>query len=162
MSNDSEIDPQPLIGIIGFGAFGRLMAEHLRHHCRLCAYDPALPRGPVVEIRDVAIADIAAVARCPIVVFATPVDKLDETIGAVRPYLQPGALVFDVGSVKAGPAEIMRRCLPAHVEIVATHPLFGPQSARNDIKASRSRSVRSAGEVAFGRPLSSEKSCALT
>ena len=32
------------------------------------------------------------------------------------------------------PAEIMRRGLPEQVEIVATHPLFGPQSARDGIK----------------------------
>jgi len=134
VSNDSEIDASPLIGIIGFGAFGRLMGGHLRRHFRLCAYDPALPHGSTVETRDVAIADIATVASSPIVVFAAPVDKLDEVIGAVGPHLRPGALVFDVGSVKTGPAEMMRRCLPPHVDIVATHPLFGPQSARDGVR----------------------------
>ena len=41
--------------------------------------------------------------------------------------------MLDVGSVKTVPAEIMRRGLPEHVDIIATHPLFGPQSARDGI-----------------------------
>jgi prephenate dehydrogenase len=72
-------------------------------------------------------------ARCPIVVLATPVGCLSEVVDRVSAQLAPGALVLDVGSVKVGPAEIMRRRLPDHVEIVATHPLFGPQSARNGL-----------------------------
>jgi prephenate dehydrogenase len=47
--------------------------------------------------------------------------------------MRPGALVLDVGSVKTFPAEVMGRGLPENVEIVATHPLFGPQSAANGI-----------------------------
>ena len=34
----------PSIGLMGFGAFGRLIARHLKPHCRLLAFDPALPR----------------------------------------------------------------------------------------------------------------------
>jgi prephenate dehydrogenase len=43
--------------------------------------------------------------------------------------------VLDVGSVKAVAAAAMRDGLPAHVAIVATHPLFGPQSARDGLRS---------------------------
>lgn len=121
----------PRLGIIGFGAFGRLMAQHLRPHFRLCAYDPALPPGCGAE--GVPIEGLAAVAGCPFVVLAVPVSQMAETARAIGPYLAPGALVLDVGSVKVEPAAIMLRELPPHVGIVATHPLFGPQSARGGI-----------------------------
>jgi len=133
VSDDSNITSRPFIGIIGFGAFGRLMADHLRQHFRLCAHDPAIPPGPASEMHDVMLTSLAAAARCPVVVLATPVSRLDETVRAIGPHLRPGALVLDVGSVKAAPAEIMRRGLPEQVEIIATHPLFGPQSARDGI-----------------------------
>ncbi|WP_424810658.1 prephenate dehydrogenase/arogenate dehydrogenase family protein [Roseococcus sp. YIM B11640] len=121
---------QPRIGIIGFGAFGRLMAQHLRPHFPLCAHDPDL--GAAMEgVARVSLQDAAA---CPIIVLATPVGALAEVVESIAPHLAPGALVLDVGSVKSIPAEIMRRGLPAHVEIVATHPLFGPQSARDGIR----------------------------
>ena len=116
---------RPSLGIIGFGAFGRLMAAHLRPWFRLYAYDTAvapLPDG-------VEQADLATVACCAVVVLATPVGQFESVIRQLSPHLRPGTLVLDVGSVKVVPSEIMLRGLPSHVEVVATHPLFGPQSA---------------------------------
>ena len=114
---------QSSLGIIGFGAFGQLMAAHLRPWFDLYAYDPG----------DAANSDLVTVARCEVVVLATPVGQFEQVIQDIGPHLRPGALVLDVGSVKVGPAEVMLRSLPAHVDIVATHPLFGPQSARNGL-----------------------------
>ncbi|WP_347265504.1 prephenate dehydrogenase [Roseococcus pinisoli] len=118
------------IGIIGFGAFGRLIATHLGPHFGLCAYDPA-PSAPMPGVAPV---DLATAAACPIVILAMPVGAMEETVRAIGPHLRHGALVVDVGSVKMLPAEIMRRGLPDHADIVATHPLFGPQSARDGIR----------------------------
>ena len=134
MSNGSNTAFRPCIGIIGLGAFGRLMAQHLRQPFRLCAYDPALLPGSVDDRHGVMLTSLPAAASCPIVVLATPVNQLEDTVQAISPYLRPGSLVLDVGSVKLVPVEIMMRGLPEHVEIVATHPLFGPQSARDGIK----------------------------
>jgi prephenate dehydrogenase len=122
------------LGIIGFGAFGRLIAQHLQSHFRLYAYDPAPPPAAYLGTHDVTMTTLAEVAACPIVVLAVPVSRLADTVAAIRSDLAPGSLVLDVGSVKVIPAEIMRQGLPDHVDIVATHPLFGPQSARDGIR----------------------------
>jgi prephenate dehydrogenase len=122
---------KPLLGIIGFGAFGRLMAHHLGAYYQLRAYDPAIAHG--ADDENVAISSLVDVAACPIVVLAMPVNRLAEVAAAIAPHLRPGTLVLDVGSVKVVPARLMRDLLPEHVEIVATHPLFGPQSAREGI-----------------------------
>ncbi len=131
----SKTMPGLTIGIIGFGAFGQLIARHLRPHFRLCAYDPAPGLQRMADCHGVALTSLEAAAACPVVVLATPVGRLEEIVNAVAPHIRPGSLVLDVGSVKTGPAEIMARGLPAHAEIVATHPLFGPQSARDGIAA---------------------------
>ncbi|MBX3537305.1 MAG: prephenate dehydrogenase [Chelatococcus sp.] len=123
----------PLLGIIGFGAFARLMAHHLGAHFRIRAYDPALPAGSMEGLPAVEITDMASAARCPIVVLATPVSALKDVLADIAPHLGAGTLVLDVGSVKVIPAEIMARGLPSDVDIVATHPLFGPQSARDGL-----------------------------
>ena len=133
MSTHSNINSRPLIGIIGFGAFGRLTARYLRPYFRMCAYDPAQPPGDGAEAHDVVLTDLSSAANCPIVILAMPVNQLKGSVAAINPYLRPGSLVVDVGSVKMVPVEIMRRGLPEHVEIVAMHPLFGPQSARDGI-----------------------------
>ncbi len=131
--SDMSNNPSPFIGIIGFGAFGRLMARHLRHHFPLCAYDPAMPPGNGAGMPGVVLASLEVAARCAVVVLAMPVDRLAETVAAIGPHLLPGTLVLDICSVKAMPAEIMKQGLPEHVDIIATHPLFGPQSARSGI-----------------------------
>lgn len=124
--------PALSVGLIGFGAFGRLIAHHLAPHARVLAHDPFVAAdafGP-----DAVAVDLATAAACPVVILATPVSGLREAARAAAPHLRPGALVVDVGSVKLVPAAILREELPAHVAILATHPLFGPQSARNGIR----------------------------
>jgi prephenate dehydrogenase len=122
------------LGIIGLGAFGRLMAEHLSPHFRLYGFDPAVSEDDAAAMKGVALASLSVVACCDIVVLATPVNSFGAVIAAIRPYLRPGTLALDVGSVKIAPCAIMNRDLPEGVDIVGTHPLFGPQSARGGIR----------------------------
>ncbi|TPW18248.1 MAG: prephenate dehydrogenase [bacterium] len=129
----SDTMSSPSVGIIGFGAFGQLIARHIRPYFRLYAYDPASGLQSIADGLGVALTSLERAASCPVIVLATPVGRLAEVVDAVAPHIQPGSLVFDVGSVKLGPADIMRRGLPEYAGIVATHPLFGPQSARDDI-----------------------------
>lgn len=120
----------PRLGLIGFGAFGQLIARHLRHHFRILAHDPAADSLPIDSVDLVGIAEAAA---CPFVILAVPVDRLADAVDRIAPHVKPGALIFDVGSVKMMPAQILAQRLPDHVNIIATHPLFGPQSTRNGL-----------------------------
>jgi prephenate dehydrogenase len=128
-----QSEPPQTVGIIGFGAFGRLIATHLRNHFALTAYDPATTTRGWDEALGVLHADLATAAACDIVILATPVDRLAAALIAIRDHLKPGALVLDVCSVKLVPAQLMRDLLPDTVEAIGTHPLFGPQSGRDGI-----------------------------
>jgi prephenate dehydrogenase len=130
LKNRSRARPQKTIGLIGLGAFGRLIAAHLGAHFPILGHDPAVTG----DIKGVSLRPLAEAAACDVVILATPVPTLGSVIKIINPYLRPGALVLDVGSVKVIPARIMRAGLPAHVDIVGTHPMFGPQSARGGVK----------------------------
>lgn len=119
------------VSIIGFGAFGRLAARHLRGHARLCVCDPRrrAPDLPQVELPEA--------AGCDVVIVAVPLSRMEAVLRALAPHLRPGAIVVDVASVKIEPARLMLRLLPDHVEILATHPLLGPESARNGVAGHR-------------------------
>lgn len=132
MRNASARASAPQLGIIGFGAFGQLMVRELHPHFPLVAHDPAPDRAAAARY-GVTLVGLERVARCPVVVLAVPVAQLAGCIAAIAPHLAPGALVLDVGSVKSGPAALLRLGLPDHVRIVATHPLFGPQSAARGV-----------------------------
>ncbi|TAJ33992.1 prephenate dehydrogenase [Bosea sp. (in: a-proteobacteria)] len=121
------------IGIMGFGAFGRLMARHLQPHFALRIHDLHCPPSPDDGGRGLSPATAAEVAACDLVILAVPVPAIPDAIAALHPHLRAGTVVLDVGSVKIGPARALVEGLPTHVGIVGTHPLFGPQSARNGL-----------------------------
>lgn len=135
MSFTSPRPVRPSLGLIGFGAFGRLIAAHLAQHFRVHAHDASLAEGCVTD--HIVGCGLAEAAACPVVVLATPVAAIPDVVAAICPHLRPGVLVLDVGSVKVVPARAMRDGLPAHAAIVATHPLFGPQSAEGGLRGAR-------------------------
>lgn len=121
------------LGLIGFGAFGQLAAAALGREFAITAHDPDPGARAAMQRLGVAVGSLESVAACPIVVIAAPVSAFGEIAATIAPHLAPGALVCDVGSVKMAPAAVLDAALPAHVRIIATHPLFGPQSARDGI-----------------------------
>ena len=133
MTNLLISDEKPSLGLIGFGAFGQLAAKTLAPHFALVVHDPDPKAQAAMARQELCPARFARAAACPVVVLAAPVAALGEIVPALGPHLAPGALVLDVGSVKIGPAALLEAHVPADVEIIATHPLFGPQSAADGL-----------------------------
>lgn len=120
------------VGILGFGAFGRLIAEHLHAYFQVTVSDPAgVPDDQLAA--GISFGGLAEVGRADLVILAVPIETLRSAILSLNPHLRPGTIVLDVTSVKVEPVRIMRELLPSHVEIVGTHPLFGPQSSHDGI-----------------------------
>lgn len=132
-STKTSIRAVSTVGIMGFGAFGRLMARHLQPHFALRVFDPERPPSPDPSGRGLEPAEIAEVAGCDLVILAVPVSAIASAVAELGPHLRAGSLVLDVGSVKIAPGRLLETGLPDHVEIIGTHPLFGPQSARDGI-----------------------------
>lgn len=126
-------EPRKTLGLFGLGAFGQLAAKHLAPHFDVRAYDPAPDAAARAKALGVEAADMAEAASADIVILAMPVQALEELCRQIAPLLREGALVMDVCSVKVKPMETMRAQLPAHVRLVGTHPLFGPESARDGV-----------------------------
>lgn len=70
----------------------------------------------------------AAAAQADLVVVATPVTRIGEIIERIAPHLKPGAIVTDVGSVKA---EICRQAAltlaATKATFVGSHPMAGSE-----------------------------------
>ncbi|MDI6640032.1 MAG: prephenate dehydrogenase/arogenate dehydrogenase family protein, partial [Methanocellales archaeon] len=60
-----------------------------------------------------------------IVLISVPIDVTEEVIGEIAPCMRPSSLLMDVTSVKKGPMKAMRKA-PKGVELIGTHPMFGP------------------------------------
>jgi prephenate dehydrogenase len=118
------------LGLVGFGQFGRLAARLLKAHFEVMVTDSAPGAKMAAREAGVAFGTLEDVAAREVVVVAVPVAAMPAVFAALAAHLRPGTLVVDVGSVKMLPAQWMAEILPAHVDLVATHPLFGPQSAK--------------------------------
>ncbi len=92
------------------GAGGRRSRLELAHR-----------RGLVDEIDEPA----AAAHGADLLVLATPVGVMSGVLEEVAPQLSSGALVTDVGSVKAVLAETLPGLLPPGVSYVGAHPMAG-------------------------------------
>ena len=124
------------IGIIGFGQFGQFMARHLAPFFETAVCDTA-DLKPEAEKIGVGWSDFETVAGRKIVIFAVPLKSFETVLRRAVPFLRENALCFDVCSVKIEPLRLMCEILPETVEIVGTHPLFGPQSGREGIAGLR-------------------------
>lgn len=134
MNFENQQSTKKSVGIIGFGSFGMLIARHIGRYFDVSAYDTSSDFTDRATELGVTPSSLEAVAQCDVIVLATPVSRCAEVVTSIAPFCRPGALIVDVGSVKVQPCEVMERILPEHVNIVATHPLFGPESARHGIE----------------------------
>jgi prephenate dehydrogenase len=146
------------LGLIGLGQFGQLAALHLAPLFDILATDTAADGAARAEALGIRFGTLSDAAARDIVIVAVPVVAMPQTFEAIAPHLRPDALVIDVGSVKTLPSQWMVELLPDHVDLVATHPLFGPQSARTGLAGLRLvvcpiRGDRSEKVVALGRSL---------
>lgn len=127
---------KPALGIIGFGQFGQFMASHLTPHFQVFAFDKHDYRKEMTTL-GVQSADLNTIAHLPIIILAIPVQHLEKLLRELGPLVQSGTLVIDVASVKVKPVALMQHYLASDVEIIGTHPLFGPQSGKDGIKGLR-------------------------
>jgi len=121
------------IGMIGFGRFGRFAAEILKYDFEVYVCD----RKKVPRRKGVTVTSFEEVARKPFLLLCVAISEIQSVCRKLRPLLKKGQLVLDTCSVKERPLAIMTQLLPRSVEILGTHPLFGPDSARPGIKGLR-------------------------
>ncbi len=125
------------LGVIGCGLIGGSFALAMKHAGlaeRVVGYSRT-PATTALALRLGAIdaaADSAAgaVAGSDIVLLAVPVAATETTLKSIRPALEPGVLMMDVGSTKRDVVDAARRALRERIEcFVPAHPIAGKESA---------------------------------
>ena len=112
------------IGIIGFGRFGKVLANILQRGFTIKAYDPK-PNGPFPGVQ---FLDLDVVLNEKVIFIAVPIRHFESVIIDISTKIKQETTLIDVCSVKNYPVNIMMKILPDHVGIIATHPMFGPDS----------------------------------
>lgn len=123
-------DPRPPFGILGLGRFGNLVARVLAPYGDVWAHDPSAPSVPSC----VQLVSCEEACGARIVILAVPMRNLPSVLRRMSRHLRRPALVVDTASVKSLPSRWMVEQLPSWADLLATHPLFGPDSAENGIE----------------------------
>jgi prephenate dehydrogenase len=122
--------------IIGFGRFGQLLANILRQEFSVITFDVRENREEAERL-GVEFVSFDQACREPTIFFCVPISKFAGVVRDAVPHLKPGTLVMDTCSVKVHPVQVMQQALPETVQALATHPLFGPDSAKNGLAGLR-------------------------
>ena len=131
--------PFARVAIIGMGLIGSSVARGVRVHMpsvRLTVHDADPGVGARVAALDLAddVTDTAAAAviDADLVLLCVPVLAMRGVGQAIAAELSDGAVVSDVGSVKAQVAADLAEVLPASVAIVPAHPVAGTERSGPD------------------------------
>jgi prephenate dehydrogenase len=130
-ASDKVEPPEKNLGIYGLGRFGFFYAELLSHYATVRAFS----RNPESQL-PAGVQRVGEEELCsqPVIILCVAISGLREVLERMAPQLKPGALVMDTCSVKSMPAQWMKEMLPPEVKILATHPMFGPDSARGGLE----------------------------
>lgn len=125
------------IGILGFGRLGKLISRYLVQDSELFVHDPITDYSKEIKMIGARKIDLEEIGLCDIIIPCVPISNFEQVIKDISPFLKEGSLVIDVCSVKTHPVEVMLKNLPSNISILATHPMFGPDSAAKTLYGSK-------------------------
>ncbi|MFZ2412087.1 MAG: prephenate dehydrogenase [Candidatus Methanoperedens sp.] len=112
----------------GTGETGRWFVKFYKKH----GFDVVIwginKRKDIAEELGVQFADDldVEITTSDIVMISVPINITENTIRELAPKMPAGSLLMDITSIKTGPLEAMRKYAPREVEIMGSHPMFGP------------------------------------
>ncbi|MCL6552574.1 MAG: prephenate dehydrogenase/arogenate dehydrogenase family protein [Firmicutes bacterium] len=117
--------------VVGLGLIGGSLALRLRA-CGVGVVGIDTDQGTLAVARargaaDVVASELAAAADADLVIVAVPLEQIVPVARATARYLRDGAVLTDVGSVKAPIVAALGRGLPAGVQFVGGHPMAGSE-----------------------------------
>lgn len=117
-------------GIVGLGRFGRLWADALTAFGEVLVYDLHTPSD--IAKNNITVASLQEVARAEMVFLLVPISAFKQACESIKPYLGKETVVIDGCSVKVYPAMLMQTIFSPTQPLIATHPLFGPDSVKQN------------------------------
>ncbi len=115
-------------GVIGYGSFGKLMSHVLSGYGEVIVHSPS---GKKDEAANISFTSLEEAAKAEMVILAVNLDVLDQTSKKLAGLVNKNTIIVDVCSVKSKPIKILQKNFGENAKILATHPLFGPQTVKD-------------------------------
>ena len=130
------------VSIIGFGRFGAMLHSLLSKGFEVDVFDKNS-----IDNSDVNKVSLEDALRNETIFIAVPIRDFENLVKDISKKISSGKTVIDVCSVKVFPKKVMLDNLSNETDIIATHPLFGPDSLKDSGSVMTMESVRNT----FGR-----------
>lgn len=125
---------QLTVGIVGFGTFGQFLAKRMLKHGHKVIATSRTPYHDVAAQLGVGFfqdADDFCEEHPDVVILASSILSTEAVLQSLPVQrLRRNTLFVDVLSVKVFPKQLMLATLPAEVDVLCTHPMFGPDSGK--------------------------------
>lgn len=119
------------VGVYGLGRFGTFWGSLLATQMEVVgasrSWKEKLPDS-ISQVRVEELAEAEAVFLC------VAISAMDESCRLLSTILPPTVPILDTCSVKVHPAAVMERHFPGQQPLIATHPMFGPDSGRDGVQ----------------------------
>jgi prephenate dehydrogenase len=115
----NQATQKPKFGIIGYGRFGKLWAKCLKPFGKVYIYQKTDSSKKLQET-----------INTDFLFLLVPISQIADVCKQIKKHLTPKTVVVDACSVKEYPVQMMKKYLPKGQPIIATHPLFGPDSVK--------------------------------
>ena len=114
------------VSIIGFGRFGAMLHSLLSKGFEVDVFDKNL-----IDNSDVNEVSLEDALQNETIFIAVPIRDFENLVKDISKKISSGKTVIDVCSVKVFPKKVMLDNLSNETDIIATHPLFGPDSLKD-------------------------------
>lgn len=115
------------IAVIGFGRFGQLLVHILltNSQAKIILVEN---RRIKFSHKNLSVGTADKIKDADVIIPCIPISNFENLIKQISSLVKKNAIIIDVCSVKILPVKIMKTFLPKSVQIIATHPMFGPDS----------------------------------
>ena len=120
------------VGVLGFGRLGKLLVKNLAQDASVYVYDTTLNDDEVTSL-GATPSSLEDICKSKILILCIPISALTVVAQQIKNLVDENTLVVDVCSVKVHPMEQLTNILPKSVQILGTHPMFGPDSAKKSL-----------------------------
>jgi cyclohexadieny/prephenate dehydrogenase len=122
------------LALIGIGLIGSSIALAARRQGLVDVISIATRKQETLdEARELDLGDIytldaaEAVQGADLIILCTPVGAYEGVIKTIAPFLEPGTIVSDVGSVKGQVVKTLEPHIPTHASLIPGHPIAGTE-----------------------------------
>ncbi len=118
------------VSVYGYGRFGKLWADILSDDHNVKVFSRRGLRDDEVS-PGIELANAESIFDCDAMFFCVAISSFEELLIQSQKQFKKETIFFDTCSVKVYPTKWMTQHLPKESQIIATHPMFGPDSFKN-------------------------------